>query len=146
MNFSTQELAKLEQVNRKAQRISEMVNLLVLFRDETGVLRDSEGHVRNVQGQKLDADGNAILEVVEHVDRQAAGHVGRHRHNVGGSQHGYNGNEVEERALAEFNRPSQFYANRSAIRPPAFQRNDFELKPAYYTLVGQHPFHGPRDD
>ncbi|XP_024004828.1 uncharacterized protein LOC112081984 [Eutrema salsugineum] len=46
------------------------------------------------------------------------------------------------RTLGDYNRPEQFYANRSAIRAPAFQRNDFELKPVYYTLVGQHPFHG----
>ena len=35
-----------------------------------------------------------------------------------------------------------FYANRSAIVPPPFQRNDYELKPDYFALVGQHPFHG----
>ncbi|XP_024014491.1 uncharacterized protein LOC112088442 [Eutrema salsugineum] len=46
------------------------------------------------------------------------------------------------RTLGDYNRPEQFYANRSSIRAPAFQRNDFELKPVYYTLVGQHPFHG----
>ncbi|XP_024007319.1 uncharacterized protein LOC112083521 [Eutrema salsugineum] len=46
------------------------------------------------------------------------------------------------RTLGDYNRPEQFYANRSAICAPAFQRNDFELKPVYYTLVGQHPFHG----
>jgi len=28
------------------------------------------------------------------------------------------------------------------IVPPPFQRNDFELKPSYFALVGQHPFHG----
>ncbi|KAL1224585.1 hypothetical protein V5N11_000916 [Cardamine amara subsp. amara] len=43
--------------------------------------------------------------------------------------------------LGDYNRPEQFYANRCAIRPPPFQRNDFKLKPAYYTLVGQNPFH-----
>ncbi|XP_024013915.1 uncharacterized protein LOC112087996 [Eutrema salsugineum] len=48
---------------------------------------------------------------------------------------------ARERTLGDYNRPEQFYANRSAIRAPAFQRNDFELKPVYYTLVGQHPFH-----
>ncbi|XP_024009805.1 uncharacterized protein LOC112085103 [Eutrema salsugineum] len=46
------------------------------------------------------------------------------------------------RTLGDYNRPEQFYANRSAIRASAFQRNDFELKPVYYTLVGQHFFHG----
>ena len=117
MIFSTQELAKLERANRPAQRILEMVNLLVLFRDETGVLRDSEGHARNAQGQKLDADGNTILEVADRVDRHHALHVDRHGENVGDPQR-YNA--AEERTLAEFNRPSQFYANRSTLRPLAF--------------------------
>ena len=35
-----------------------------------------------------------------------------------------------------------FYANRSAIRPPAIQIGNFELKPQYYTLVGQTPYCG----
>ncbi|XP_023633336.1 uncharacterized protein LOC111828970 [Capsella rubella] len=47
----------------------------------------------------------------------------------------------ENRTLGEYNRPALFYSNCSAIRPPAFQRNNFELKPGYDTLVGQHPFH-----
>ncbi|KAL1203419.1 hypothetical protein V5N11_014345 [Cardamine amara subsp. amara] len=37
--------------------------------------------------------------------------------------------------------PEEFYTNRSALCPPPFQRNDFELKPQYYTLVGNHTFH-----
>ncbi|KAL0854260.1 hypothetical protein Bca101_059412 [Brassica carinata] len=44
--------------------------------------------------------------------------------------------------LADYNRPDQFYINRSAIRPLAIQRGDFELKPQYYTLVGQTPYCG----
>ena len=40
------------------------------------------------------------------------------------------------RTLADYNCPDQFYANKSAIRPPAIQRGDFDLKPQYYTLVG----------
>jgi len=34
-----------------------------------------------------------------------------------------------------------FYANRQAIVPPPFQRNDYELKHGYFALIGQHPFH-----
>ena len=44
--------------------------------------------------------------------------------------------------LADYNRLDQFYANRSAIHPPAIQRDDFELKQQYYTLVGQTPYYG----
>ncbi|KAL0678014.1 hypothetical protein Bca4012_005995 [Brassica carinata] len=36
----------------------------------------------------------------------------------------------------------QFYTNRSAIRPLTIQIGDFELKPQYYTLVGQTPYYG----
>ena len=46
------------------------------------------------------------------------------------------------RKLADYNRPDQYYANRSAIRPPAIQMNDFELKPQYFTLVAQTSYCG----
>ena len=46
------------------------------------------------------------------------------------------------RTLAEYNRPDQYYANRSAIRPPAIQRNNFELKAQCFTLVAQTPYCG----
>ena len=44
--------------------------------------------------------------------------------------------------LGDYNRPDRFYTNRSAIRPPAIQRKDFELKLKYFSLVSRHPFHG----
>lgn len=46
------------------------------------------------------------------------------------------------RTLGNYNRPDQFYTNRSAIRPPAIQQEDFELKPKYFSFIGQHPFNG----
>ena len=46
------------------------------------------------------------------------------------------------RTLADYNRQDQFYANISAIHPPSIQRGDYELKPQYYTLVGQTPYSG----
>ena len=44
--------------------------------------------------------------------------------------------------IGDCNRPDWFYTNRSAIRPPAIQRKDFELKPKYLSLVSQNPFRG----
>ena len=49
---------------------------------------------------------------------------------------------VRPRTLADYNMPDQYYENRSAIRPPAIRRQDFELKPQYFTLVGQTPYCG----
>ncbi|KAF2560572.1 hypothetical protein F2Q70_00016914 [Brassica cretica] len=46
------------------------------------------------------------------------------------------------RTLADYNRPDQYYDNIAAIRPPAIQRIDFELKPQYFTLVAQTPYCG----
>ena len=48
--------------------------------------------------------------------------------------------------LADYNRPDQFYTNRSAIRPPTIQKRNFDLKPQYYTLVGQTPYNGLSHD
>ena len=80
----------------------------------------------NAAGQRIDAQGTVILEpdidatgIAQHVDEAA-----------------------RPRTLADYNRPDQFYANRSAIRPPTIQRGDFELRPQYYTLVGQTPYCG----
>ena len=46
------------------------------------------------------------------------------------------------RTLADYNRPDQYYENRSTIRPPTIQRQDFEMKPQYFTLMGQKPYCG----
>ena len=46
------------------------------------------------------------------------------------------------RTLDDYNRPDQYYENRSAIHPPAIHRQDFELKTQYFTLVGQTPYYG----
>ncbi|XP_024006449.1 uncharacterized protein LOC112082959 [Eutrema salsugineum] len=126
-----------------------MENANGLVRDDAGVWRDQEGHVCNARGQRLDGDGNIIppaplpVDVVDQnpppAPRSNAVIVPNQR-NVPEDQN------VRERAPAagrgRTRWPEQFYANRSAIRAPAFQMNDFELKHVYYTLVGQHPFHG----
>lgn len=75
----------------------------------------------NEAGQKIDAHGVVIPN--ENFVAENAGVV-RHK------------------TLEDYNRHDQFYASRSAIQPPPFQRIDFELKPMYYTLVGQHSFDG----
>ncbi|KAF3519991.1 hypothetical protein DY000_02058456 [Brassica cretica] len=96
-----------------------MVAIVILRQDENGNLYDQDGHLRNATGQKLDAQGNVI------IDTDATGAA----------------QPVEEaarpRALADYNRPDEYYANRSAIRLPEIQKQNFELKPQYYTLVSQ---------
>ena len=96
-----------------------MVATLILVRDDRGNVHDQEGHLRNAAGQMIDAQRAAIPE----SDTDATGatlHVDE---------------AARTRTLAEYNRPDQFYTNRSAIRPPTIKR-DFELKPQFYTLVG----------
>ena len=108
----------------------DMVATLILVRDENGDLHDPEGHMLNAAGQRLD-DQRAVIP--DHDDdATAAAQV------------------VDEAArpitLADYNHPDQYYANISALRPPAIQRNDFELKPHYFTLVAQTPYCGLSHD
>ena len=103
-----------------------MVATLILVRDEKGDQHDQEDHLRNAAGQMIDAQRAAIPQ----SDTDATGTA----------------QLVDEaarpRTLADYNRPDQFYANTSAIRPLVIQRGDFELKPQSYTLVGQTPYCG----
>ena len=89
-------------------------------------MHEQEGHLQNAAGQRIYAQGAAIPE----SDTDATGTA----------------LPVDEaaqpRTLADNNRPDQFYTNRSAIHPPTIQRENFELKPQYYTLVGQTPYYG----
>ncbi|CAA7030264.1 unnamed protein product [Microthlaspi erraticum] len=121
-----------------------MVNHIVLIRGEDGLLFDPEGNRYNEQGQKLDAAGNVIPEPA--VDPAAPNPPPLNQAapiQPAAFQPALpNEGAGEQRTLGDHNRPDFFYANRSAIRPPPFQRNNFELKPSYYTLVGLHPFHG----
>ncbi|KAL1212235.1 hypothetical protein V5N11_030304 [Cardamine amara subsp. amara] len=114
---------------------------------EVEVLRDGEGLAYNDAGQRIDEHGQLIEEVVldAGVARHQAGGVDRHQQAdiAGNVVQGAAGAVVQRgMTLGDYNRPKQFYANWCAIRPPPFQRIDFELKPAYYTLVGQYPFDG----
>ncbi|KAL1194225.1 hypothetical protein V5N11_035189 [Cardamine amara subsp. amara] len=120
VNHSTQELGKLERANIKAHREVEMSNPIVLIRDEAGILHDLEGHALNAQGQKFDTDGNAIIKVAVGEHQHQADGVARHQPDNNGL-HGNDGADAIDRMRT---------------------RNDFELKPAYYTLVGLHPFDG----
>ncbi|CAH2065528.1 unnamed protein product [Thlaspi arvense] len=131
IDLDNQTLARLEQTNRKANKPVKMVAPLVLIQGEDGLLYDAEGNMRNEEGQRLADDGAVIEEQVVPPVAHNAQHTA-----------GIAAGRFKQRTLRDYNRPDQFYANRAAIRPPAFQRNDFGLKPAYYQHVGQHPFHG----
>ncbi|KAF2611763.1 hypothetical protein F2Q70_00010776 [Brassica cretica] len=48
------------------------------------------------------------------------------------------------RSLADLTRPSQFYTNRSAIRPQEFQ--GFQIHHTHFSHVGQHPYRGLPDE
>ena len=102
-----------------------MVATLVLIHDATGNLHDQEGHLRNAACQRINDQGT----VIPHTDADIAA-----------------AQAVDEatrpRTLADYNRPDQYYENISAIRPPAIQRQDFELTNQYFTLVGQTPYCG----
>ncbi|WZY72266.1 hypothetical protein YC2023_004506 [Brassica napus] len=85
---------------------------------------DTAGHLRNATGQKIDAQGTVIPDAdatgaAQPVDEDA-----------------------RSKPLANYNRPDEYYSNRSAIRLPEIQKQNFELKPQYYTLVLQIPFSG----
>ena len=88
------------------------------------------------------------LGVDRHHHEQRAEVIGVERHNRGVDQHQHQIPAAippaaePRRTLGDFNRPDLLYANRSTIVPPTFQKNYYELKPGYFALVGQHPFHG----
>ncbi|KAL1215286.1 hypothetical protein V5N11_016079 [Cardamine amara subsp. amara] len=146
-----------------------MVKTVVLVRNTDGELLDLEGNLCNELGQRLDAEGNPIVEAVDEedacidrrnaecadrrngrnieddadacIDRRNAARVDRRRGNGRVLNLADDRDELEERTVADYNRLEEFYTNMSAIFPPPFQRHDFELKPQYYTLVGNHTFH-----
>ncbi|KAL1220393.1 hypothetical protein V5N11_006017 [Cardamine amara subsp. amara] len=149
VNLSNQELAELIRRNRRNLNSAAMLRTIIRP-EEAGVLRDGEGLANNDAGQRIDENGQLIEEVVQNdgVARHhavGAGGVDRHQQAAvaGNIVQGAAGAVVQRgMTLGDYNWPEQFYANRCAICPPPFQRNDFELKPAYYTFVGQNPFHG----
>ena len=106
----------------------------------------------NAQLAARDAAGLGVERHQLGVDRHLWEHnvdaIGVERHNRGVDRHqpqvlvAIPPAAEPRHTLEDFNRPDLFYANRSAIVPPPFQRNDYEMKPCYFALVGQHPFHG----
>ena len=74
---------------------ADMVATLVLQRDENGDLHDPGGHLCNAVGQKIDGQGTAILEPSSATEDKVP----------------------LQRSLADLTTPSQFYTNRSVIRP-----------------------------
>ncbi|XP_024015856.1 uncharacterized protein LOC112089112 [Eutrema salsugineum] len=146
VNLSNEQLAELERTRRKARDPAMMENANGLVRDDDGTWRDREGHLCNARGQRIDGDGNIILPAPLPVDVVDQNPPPAPRGNAVIVPHLRNAPEdrnVREpapaaghgRTLGDYNRPEQFYENRSAIRAPAFQRNDFELKSVYYTLL-----------
>ncbi|KAG7548017.1 hypothetical protein ISN44_As12g032250 [Arabidopsis suecica] len=160
VNLSILDLGKLERTNRKAQKSSTMVRGEIRA-DEEGILRDDDEQAYNEAGQGLDDQGIIIPEelivddlnihnpavppnaVAAHVDGVARHHQGVARHQpptdvqIRVGQQGQQQPPItaaRQLTLGDYNRPDLFYAKRLAIVPPPFQRNDFELKTAYFTL------------
>ena len=106
----------------------------------------------NAQLAAWDGEGHGVerhqLGVDRHHREQHADAVGVEWHNRGVDRHQHQIPTAippaaePRRTLGDFNRPDLFSANWSAIVPPLFQRNDYKMKPGYFALVGQHPFHG----
>ncbi|KAF2540870.1 hypothetical protein F2Q68_00032414 [Brassica cretica] len=94
-----------------------MVAIVILKQDENGNLYDQDGHLRNATGQKLEAQGNVIPD----TDATGAAQPVEEA--------------VQPRTLADYNRPDEYYTNISAIQLPEIQKQNFELKPQYNTLV-----------
>lgn len=74
-----------------------MVAIVILRQDENGNLYDQDGHLRNATGQKLDAQENVIPDTDATGAAQTVEKAAR------------------PRALADYNCPDEYYANRSAI-------------------------------
>ena len=99
-----------------------MVATLVLQRDENGDLPDPGGHLCNASGQKIDGQETAILGPSAATEDKVP----------------------LQRSLADLTRPSQFYTNRSAIRPLEIQ--GFQIHHTHFSHVGQHPYRGLPDE
>ena len=95
--------------------------VLTCFDNEKVVVGDQKGRVCNASNQ-INYRHRALIPIGVAVVLNA------------GPKH--------HQTLGDCNRPDRLYTNRSVIRPPAIQRKDFELKPKYFSLVSQHPFHG----
>ena len=74
-----------------------MVDQIVVVADEKRVLRDQESLAYNAVGQRLDDVGNVIPYEIVVAEKVKA---------------------VRQRTLGDYNMHDQFYAKRSAIRPP----------------------------
>ncbi|KAF8084350.1 hypothetical protein N665_0721s0007 [Sinapis alba] len=88
-----------------------MVVTLILIRDENGDLHDLDGHLCNAAGQKIDDQGTIIPNAEAEADAAEADAAEAQPEAIA---------QAAQRTLADYNRPDQYYANRSTIRPPAF--------------------------
>lgn len=84
----------------------------------------------NAEGHRIGSVGNLIAKV---IDVAVNAEISENVENV---------RAVHGITLWDSNRNDQFYANSYVIIPPAFQRNDFELKPTYFGIMAHQPFHG----
>ena len=73
----------------------------------------NEGYLRNAEGYRLDDLGAVIHDHDAETTAANAKSIGDD-----------NIHAARPRTLADYNRPDQYYTNRSAIRPPAIQMND----------------------
>ncbi|KAF3531138.1 hypothetical protein DY000_02039534 [Brassica cretica] len=76
-----------------------------------------------IESQKIDGQGTAILEPSAATEDAKV---------------------PLQRMLADLIIPSQFYTNRSAIRPLEIQ--GFQINPTHFSHVGQHPYRGLPDE
>lgn len=103
-----------------------------------GVMFDRVGHLCNATWQKLDDQGAVISDLEAAVVNAANGENAIANAEAAAVEDAL---AAWPRKLVDFNWPDQYYAKKSIIRPFNFQWYDFELKPTYFTLVGQHPYH-----
>ena len=131
--------------NEADQRLDDQGLILPEDVDENQARLNAQIAARDVAGLAVDRHNRGIHR---HPQEQNDDAIGVERHNRRVDQHQHQIPAAippaaePRRTLGDFNRPDLLYANRSTIVPPTFQKNYYELKPGYFALVGQHPFHG----
>ena len=94
-----------------------MVVNLVLIHDEIGDLHDHEDHLRNAACQRIDDQGTVIPNLEGVVKQTANAENAAANAQAVAEENVQNARPI---TFADYNRPAQYYANRSVIRPPTF--------------------------